>query len=139
MSAIAKIPDNMGRPAEQQCVFKTAMLLKRMDSSVHRSLQEEYARYLKTWAPDTQHAIWLVSGSRWTQPMSKSLDAAGKDGKVLCQAMKATLKRFDSGDIKVPKRDPGTGGAHKKLVPTLKEAVAKYEAKYGKVTAAYPK
>jgi hypothetical protein len=134
-----KIPSNMGRPAEQQCVFKTAMLLKRMDSSVHASLQEEYARYLKTWAPDTQHAIWLVAGSRWTQPMSKALDAAGKDGKVLCQAMKATLERFDSGEIKVPKRDPGTGGAHMKLIPTLKEAVAKYEGKYGKVTAAYPR
>ncbi len=133
-----KIPSNMGRPAAQQCVFKAAMLLKGMDKSVHNSLQEEYARYLKTWQPDTQHSIWLVAGSRWTIPMSKVLESMGREGKVLCQAMKATIAALESGERKIPKRDPGTGGAHKKILPTLKEAVAKWEAKFGKVTAAYP-
>ena len=77
--------------------------------------------------------------SKWTQPMSKVLEAMGEEGKVLCQAMKATVGRFDSGELQIPKRDPGTGGAHLKIVPTLKEAVAKWESKYGKVTAGYPK
>lgn len=133
-----KIPGNMGRPASQQCAFKAAMLLKGMDSRVHTVLQEEYARYLKTWRPDTQHAVWLVSGSRWTMPMSTVLEAMGKDGTVLCRAMKATVAGFESGRLKIPKRDPGTGGAHKKILPTLKEAVAAWEATYGTVTAGYP-
>ena len=114
------------------------MLLKGMDKSVHNSLQEEYATYLKTWQPDTQHSIWLVAGSRWTIPMSKVLESMGREGKVLCRAMKATIEALESGERKIPKRDPGTGGAHKKILPTLKEAVAKWEAKFGKVTAAYP-
>ncbi len=133
-----KIPDYMGRPAAQQCVFKAAMLLKGMDKNVHASLQEEYARYLKTWQPDTQHAIWLVAGSRWTQPMSQVLESMGKEGKTLCQAMKATAESFDSGERTIPRRDPGTGGAHLKIVPTLKAAVAKWETEYGEVTAKYP-
>jgi hypothetical protein len=134
-----QIPSNMGHPARQQCVFKAAMLLKGMDQKVHTSLLEEYARYLKTWQPNTQHSIWLVSGSRWTLPMSKVLESTGKDGKVLCQAMKAAAEAIESGERPIPKRDPGTGGAHVKLLPTLKQAVAKWEAQHGKVTAALPK
>ena len=53
--------------------------------------------------------------------------------------MKAPVACLSAGRLKVPKRDPGTGGAHLKLLTTLKDAVAKWEAKYGKVTAAYPK
>jgi hypothetical protein len=52
--------------------------------------------------------------------------------------MKATIAGFESGKLKIPKRDPGTGGAHLKILPTLKDSVAKWEARYGKVIAAYP-
>ncbi len=133
-----KIPDNMGEPARQQCVFKAAMLLKGMDKTVHKALRDEYARYLETWMPNTQHSIWLVAGSRWTIPMSTVLASMGEEGKVLCQAMKATIEAIESGERKIPDRDPGTGGAHERILPTLKKAVDDWEAKYGKVTAAYP-
>ena len=126
-SQTADIP----RPANRHAgvTFKTR---------AHVALQDDYARYLRTWEPNTQHSIWLVAGSRWTLPMSKVLESTGERGKVLCQAMKATLARLESGELKIPKRDPGTGGAHLKLVPTLKESVEKWEAKYGKVPAGYP-
>jgi hypothetical protein len=60
-------------------------------------------------------------------------------GKVLCQAMKAAAEAIESGERPIPKRDPGTGGAHVKLLPTRKDAVAKWEGKYGTVAPAFPK
>jgi hypothetical protein len=88
--------------------------------------------------PSTQHSIWVVAGSRWTIPISEVLESMGEEGKVLCQAMKATIVAIESGERKIPERDPGTGGAHKKILPTLKKAVAEWEERCGKVTAAFP-
>ena len=133
-----QVPENLGVPAKQQCAFKAAMLLNGMDELVYRSLPETYARYLKDWTPDTQHSVWMVTGSRWTKPMSKVLTAAGAEGRVLCQAMKATLARFESGELTIPAGDPGTGGAHKRIVPELQNAVDSWEATYGTVKAGFP-
>ena len=47
----------------------------------------------------------------------------------------ATLASIKSGKLKIPGRDPGTGGANKEVISMLKEAVEKWEAKYGKVVA----
>jgi len=133
-----QIPRNTSEPAKHQCVFKVAMMLKRMDKSVHAMLQDEYARYMAIWKPDYQHSIWLVSGSRWTMPMTTVLESLGEDGKVLCQALKATIESIESGEREIPKRDPGTGGAHLKVLDTLKKAVKAWEAKHGTVKARYP-
>ena len=133
-----RIPPGTAEPAKHQCVFKVGMMLKRLDPSVHGMLQEHYARYMATWKPDYQHSVWLVSGSRWTVPMTTVLESLGKDGKVLCQALKATIESIKSGERKIPDRDPGTGGAHLKVLGTLKKAVEEWEAKHGKVRAGYP-
>lgn len=133
-----QIPRGTADPARQQCAFKTGMLFKKMDRSVYAMAADEYAGYMKTWTPEYQHALWLVAGSRWTDSMTTILEAQGKDGKVLCQALKATIASVESGKLKIPDRDPGTGGANKKVLSVLKEAVEKWEGKYGRVEAAYP-
>ena len=127
-----KIPIETGVPARHQCAFKAGMLLKEMDKSVYCFLQDEYARYLKTWTP-TQHSGWMISGSNWTHSMGVVLESMGKDGKVLCQAMKATLDGIERGKISLGKNP------NKQIVPTLKKAVEDYEKKYGIVKACYPK
>ena len=126
-----QIPIETGAPARHQCAFKAGMLLKNMDKSVYSFLQNEYARYLKTWTPG-QHSGWMITGSKWTDSMSVVLGAAGKDGKVLCQAMKATLQGIESGKISLGKRP------NKEVVPALKKVVDDFEKKYGAVKACYP-
>ena len=125
-----KIPIETGVPARHQCAFKAGMVLKGMDKSVYAFLQDEYAGYLKTWTP-TQHSGWMISGSKWTDSMAVVLEVMGKDGKVLCQAMKATLEGIEGGKISLGKRP------NKEIVPALKKAVDDFEKKYGAVKACY--
>ncbi|MCF7958264.1 MAG: DUF6288 domain-containing protein [Phycisphaerae bacterium] len=125
-----KIPGEMGEPAKQQCAFKAGMALKGMDKSVYASLQNEYARYFKNWTL-TQHSGWMITGSKWTDPMDVVLGAMGEDGNVLCQALKAVLQDIDSGKISLGKRP------NKDVVPALKKAIGEYEKKYGAVKARY--
>ena len=126
-----KIPGEMGDPAKHQCAFKAAMVLKGMDKSVYASLQNEYAHYLIGWTP-TQHSGWMISGSHWTHSIDVVLGAMGKDGKVLCAALKALQQDIESGKISLGKKP------NKDVVPALKKAIDQFENKYGKVKAAYP-
>jgi hypothetical protein len=75
----------------------------------------------------------MISGSKWTDSMVVVLGAMGKDGKVLCQALKATLQGIESGKISLGKRP------NKEIVPALKKAIAEFEKKYGAVKAGYPR
>ena len=99
----SKVPAGMGIPAKHQCAFKAGMVLKGMDKSVYSCLAEEYARYLNNWTL-TQHSGWMITGSKWTDSMAVTIKEMGKDGKVLCQAMKATLESIESGKISLGKR-----------------------------------
>ncbi len=132
-----KIPIETGVPAKHQCAFKAGMVLKNTDKSVYASMQNEYARYFKNWTA-TQHSGWMISGSKWTDSMVVVLGAMGKDGKVLCQALKALLQDIESGKISLGK-SPNNKRLNKEIVPTLKKVIAEYEKKYGAVKAGYPR
>jgi hypothetical protein len=126
------IPRNMGKPAASQAAFKTSMVLHKSDVSIHDQLQMAYAQFLKSWEVG-QHAGWIITGSRWTTPMDKILPTMGKDGKVLCQAIKALHRDIESGKISLGKRPD------KNIPVVLKKCIDAYEKEYGVVTAAYPK
>ena len=102
-----------------------------MDKSVYVYLQDEYARYLKSWTI-TQHSGWMITGSKWTDPISVALAAAGKDGKILCASMKALLQDIESGEISLGQKP------NKEVTAVLKKAIKEFENKYGKVKAGYP-
>ena len=127
-----KIPTEMGVPAKHQCAFKAGMVFQDMDNQVYKYLQDEYARYLKTWTP-TQHSGWMITGSNWTDSIDVVLAPAGKDGRVLCSALKAMLADIEGGKISLGSRP------NKKIVPTLEKTITEFEDKYGKVKPGYPK
>lgn len=127
-----KIPGETGVPAKHQCAFKAGMVFKGMDKSVYAFLQDEYARYLKTWTP-TQHSGWMITGSKWTDSIAVAIKPMGKDGKILCASLKALLQDIESKKISLGKRP------NKEIVPTLKKTIEEFENKYGKVKAGYPK
>jgi hypothetical protein len=126
-----QIPVEAGTPAKHQSAFKAAMVFKAMDKSAHMGARDAYAKYLKTWSV-SQHAGWIISGSKWTVAMDQILASMGTDGESLCQAMKALLGEIESGKRPLGKRP------NKEIVPALRRGVENYETKYGKVTARYP-
>jgi hypothetical protein len=70
--------------------------------------------------------------------MDVVLGTMGKDGKVLCQALKALLQDIESGKISLGK-SPHNKRPNKEIVPALKKAIAEFEKKYGAVKAGYPR
>lgn len=125
------VPRGMGAPARAQASFKSGMILKKAGMGAHKHLPMEYALMLKNWQVG-QHAVWMITGSKWTDPLDQILAATGRDGKVLCQAIKATLQGIEGGTVSLGKKPD------KNVAAVLKRGIDAFEREYGKVDAAYP-
>ncbi|MAG58506.1 MAG: hypothetical protein CMJ83_19635 [Planctomycetes bacterium] len=87
-----------GPAGQHEVTHRTMMVLKHFPKTVWRHVVKDAIVYLKTWTPESQHAGWLITGSKWQPGLLKVLAWIDDRKPALIEALRGVLRRTKWND-----------------------------------------